>query len=376
MKPKLVLMLFLMWIVAESAAALDGKYAVRGVWLTNVDSKVLNSRESIFAAVNSCASLGFNTIFVFTWNKAMTTYPSAIMRSLTGVAIDTQLVGRDPLKELIEAAHKKNIRVIAWFEFGFSSSYQENGGPLLRKKPHWAARGASGELVTKNGFEWMNGFMPEVQDFVLSLIMEVVENYEVDGIQGDDRLPAMPSESGYDEYTIRRYQREHAGALPPKNPKDPYWIQWRANILSDFMRRIYDSVKSRKSHIVVSVSPSIYPWSKEEYLQDWPRWVRSGWVDLVHPQIYRYDLEHYTAALDAIVRDQVSSRHLHLLYPGVLLRLGGYHPSKEFLVGMIEANRKRGINGEVMFFYEGLSRHADVFRQMYRERVDFPPLSN
>ncbi len=78
--------------------------------------------------------LGFNTIFVVTWNKSMTTYPSKIMRELTGIEIDSLFTGRDPLKELIEEAHKKNIKVIAWFEFGFSSSYQLNGGTIIESK--------------------------------------------------------------------------------------------------------------------------------------------------------------------------------------------------------------------------------------------------
>ncbi|RQH24258.1 hypothetical protein D5R40_29875 [Okeania hirsuta] len=41
----------------------------------------------------------------------------------------------------------------------------------------------------------------EVQKFVLALLKEVVVKYEVDGIQGDDRLPALPSMAGYEAYT-------------------------------------------------------------------------------------------------------------------------------------------------------------------------------
>jgi len=40
----------------------------------------------------------------------------------------------------------------------------------------------------------------------MSLIMEVVNNYDVDGVQGDDRLPAMPSLAGYDNYTSSLYK--------------------------------------------------------------------------------------------------------------------------------------------------------------------------
>lgn len=350
--------------------------AVRGVWLTNVDSEVLNSKENIVDAVKMIDELGFNTIFVVTWNKAMTSYPSRIMKNFTGVEIDTLFKGRDPLKELIEEAHKKNIKVIAWFEFGFSSSYQLNGGPILEKKPEWAAKDVNGNLVTKNGFEWMNGFDPDVQNFMLSLIMEVVRNYNVDGIQGDDRLPAMPSEAGYDEYTVNLYRSEHDGNDPPSYNKDYDWIKWRSSLLTDFMGRIYDSVKTFNKNIIVSMAPSIYPWSEEEYLQDWPTWMQKGYVDLVCPQVYRYNIKDYSSALELIVEDQINKDNLKKFYPGVLLKVGDYYPDNEFLKQMIDLNRKNEINGEVFFFYEGIKKYPDFFKEIYKDRVVFPELLN
>lgn len=350
--------------------------AVRGVWLTNVDSEVLNSKENIVEAVKMLDELGFNTIFVVTWNKAMTSYPSNIMKNFTGVEIDTLFTGRDPLKELIEEAHKKNIKVIAWFEFGFSSSYQLNGGPILERKPEWSAKDVNGNLVSKNGFEWMNGFNPDVQNFMLSLIMEVVRKYNVDGIQGDDRLPAMPSEAGYDEYTVNLYKSEHDGNDPPSYHKDYDWIKWRSNLLTDFMGRIYDSVKTFNKNIIVSMAPSIYPWSEEEYLQDWPTWMQKGYVDLVCPQVYRYNIEDYSNALELIVEDQINKDNLIKFYPGVLLKVGDYYPDKEFLRQMIDLNRKNGINGEVFFFYEGIKKYPDFFKEIYKDRVVFPELLN
>ncbi len=348
--------------------------AVRGVWLTNVDSQVLNSRENIIEAVELLSDLGFNSVFVVVWNKAMTTYPSKIMKNLTGIEIDTSFIGRDPLKELIEEAHKRNLKVFAWFEFGFSSSYKENGGMILKVKPEWAAKDNNGNLVTKNGFEWMNGFHPEVQNFMLSLIMEVVRNYNIDGIQGDDRLPALPSEAGYDEYTINLYKSQHNNQNPPQDFKDEKWIQWRADLLTDFMDRIFDSVKTFNPNIIVSMAPSIYPWAKEEYLQDWPEWLRRGLVELIIPQVYRYTIEDYTIALEAILNEQISHDDFRKFYPGVLLKVGSYQPDEIFLTQMIQKNRELNISGEVFFFYEGIKKYPDLFKNFYKDRVMFPNL--
>jgi len=373
---KKILIISILAVLLISCFAQHNVEAVRGVWLTNVDSEVLNSKENIVEAVELLDHLGFNSIFVVTWNKAMTTYPSKIMKKLTGVEIDTLFTGRDPLKELIDEAHARNIKVIAWFEFGFSSSYQENGGILIKTKPEWASRNKNGELVQKNGFEWMNGFNPEVQDFILSIVMEVINNYDIDGIQGDDRLPAMPSEAGYDDYTIEIYKNQHRGNNPPKYEKDYAWIKWRSGILNKFMKRIYSSIKKVNPEMIVSMAPSIYPWSEEEYLQDWPTWVNRGWVELILPQLYRYDIASYRKELKLVFDEQVRKDELNRFYPGVLLKVGDYYPNKNFLKQMIEANRELGINGEVFFFYEGIKRYKDLFIELYKQKADFPVLIN
>lgn len=361
--------------MSNTSCSLPLSEAVRGVWLTNVDSEVLYSKENIIEAVALCKELGFNSIFVVTWNKAMTTYPSKIMKELTGIEIDTTFAGRDPLKELIEEAHKNDLKVFAWFEFGFSSSYQQNGGIILQKKPEWAAKDINGNLATKNGFEWMNGFHSDVQDFLLSLILEVVKNYNVDGIQGDDRLPAMPSLAGYDDYTIDLYKSAHNGTLPPNDYKDTSWVNFRADILNRFMKRIYLEVKAVNKNLIVSMAPSIYPWSKEEYLQDWVSWLNEGLVDLVCPQVYRHKIDDYNSALKEIVANQVSENNLHKLFPGVLLKVGKYQPEEKFLREMIQTNRKNKINGEVFFFYEGVKKYPQIFKELYNELAMFPELT-
>ena len=353
------------------------KEAVRGIWLTNVDSDALYSEQGVKDAVNTCSELGFNSIFVVVWNKAHTLYPSKIMKELIGDEIECELQGRDPLKELISEAHRKNIKVFAWFEFGFSSSFEEGGGILLEKKPHWASRNKVGGLVTKNGFDWLNAFHPEVQEFMLSLIIEVVENYDIDGIQGDDRLPAMPSEGGYDDFTVELYRDTHDGEYPPLDEKDPEWLQWRADILNDFMAKIYKSVKAVKPDVIVSMAPSLYPWSLEEYLQDWPTWVKEGYVELLCPQVYRYDYDEYVNSLDEAVNKYLPEEYKNIFYPGILLKVGDYYPEKDFLRKMISMNRKMGIGGEVFFFYEGVKKFPDLFlKEFYTEETVFPDLSN
>ena len=342
---------------------------VRGVWLTNVASDALYTKSNIEKAVLKCKELGINTIFVVTWNKAKTMYRSAIMKAFTGVEIDPVLDpennGRDPLQELIDLAHAQNIKVFAWFEFGFSSSYNENGGTLIKLKPEWASLTSNGSICTKNNFDWMNALDPEVQEFMSSLILEVVKNYNVDGIQGDDRLPAMPSSGGYNPKTIAQYKAEHGGTPPPENYRDFEWVNWRSEILNAYLKKLYQDVKAVKPDCIVSMSPSVFPWSKEEYLQDWPSWINFGYVDMLCPQVYRKDSLSYKNTLEKTLSYIIPEKR-HLFFPGVLIQVDGQNPSKELFKFMLETNRKAGVNGEVYFFYEGLRVFENEIKTSYK----------
>ncbi|MCI0494946.1 family 10 glycosylhydrolase, partial [candidate division KSB1 bacterium] len=151
------------------------------------------------------------------------------------------------------------IAVIPWFEYGFAAAHKKKPRTIFQDKPHWAARDNQGRLLTKNDFEWMNAFHPEVQDFLLALVKEVVAKYNVDGIQGDDRLPALPIEGDYSSYTDSLYRAEHNGDPPPKDFRDPAWQRWRGDKLNAFGKRLYQEVKVIKPNLIVSWAPSIYP---------------------------------------------------------------------------------------------------------------------
>jgi uncharacterized lipoprotein YddW (UPF0748 family) len=342
---------------------------LKGVWLTNVASDALYTKANIQQAVSKCKDLGINTIFVVTWNKAQTMYRSAIMKDFTGVEIDPVLDpennGRDPLQELIDIAHANDIKVFAWFEFGFASSYNENGGTLIKLKPEWASLTSDGSICTKNNFDWMNALDTEVQEFISSLVLEVVKNYDVDGIQGDDRLPAMPSSGGYDPKTIARFKAEHGGMPPPDNYKDFEWVNWRSEILNKYLKQLYEDVKAIKPNCIVSMAPSVFPWSKEEYLQDWPTWINFGYVDMLCPQVYRKDSLSYKNTLQQTLSYIIPEKR-HLFFPGVLIQVNDERPSKDLFSFMLKTNRELGINGEVYFFYEGLGAFENEIKTFYK----------
>jgi uncharacterized lipoprotein YddW (UPF0748 family) len=340
-----------------------GQEPIRGVWMTNVGSRVLYSRDSIVRAVDQCKMQGINSIFVVVWNKGLTMYPSAVVKQYIGIEQDPLFAGRDPIQELIDVAHAQSIKVHAWFEFGFSFGYRDTTSLWVKRYPEWIGRDWSGKVLQKNGFYWWNALHPGPQQLLKELMLEVVQKYAVDGVQGDDRLPAMPAEGGWDTFTRELYRTSTGRDLPFNTPSDSTFLQWKADRLSAFGKEVYQSVKKIRPSCIVSWAPSIYPWSKEQYLQDWPKWLNGGYADYVFPQLYRYKLDAYEKIVVEL-STQVPLSLKHKVFPGVLVSLGdGYQASEEMLNGMIQLNRKYGFNGEVFFYYETLNRYK---KQIYQ----------
>ncbi len=361
---KLFLFIALIGLVAACSQTTNHKQPttneIRGVWITNIDSDVMFSQEATAEAMKYLADRGFNVVFPVVWNEGYTLYPSEVMARTFGEAyrIDTVFAnqGRDPLAELIIEAHRHGMEVMPWFEFGFSSSYNADGGHILASNPDWAAKDLNGNLLRKNNFEWMNPNHPDVQRLLLDLIDEVIRTYDVDGIQGDDRLPANPAEGGYDDLTRAMYL-DQTGNPVPDDPREPAFLQWKADRLTDFGGRLYTLVKAHDEDLIVSMSPSVYPWSKDEYLQDYPEWIRRKQVDILHPQAYRYEIERYKTTADEVALYSGltdSSNTTVFIAPGILIKSGTNYNGPEYVKEAMAYNRSLGMHGDVFFFYEGL----------------------
>ena len=336
-------------------------FELRGVWIANrPHSKVLESRSQIVEALDFLRTHGFNTIFPVVWNRGYTLYPSRVMKRYNLPAIDP-FYGqqqRDPLAEMTQEARQRQIKVIPWLEYGFAASHLANGGHMLQTYPHWLAIDRSGAVVRHGGLTWMNGFLPNVQEFMLEIVREIVTNYSVDGIQGCDRLPALPVTAGYDSFTIGQYQSEF-GKQPPNNYSDREWIQWRSDRLTDFLAQMYRTIKTANSQAIVSLSPAVYPFCLNHLLQDSKAWVEKGLVDIIHPQIYRSNFSSYSQEVKKIL-NSVDSRLLPKFAPGIAFSANGKDLTQKDLLRCIKMNRKYNLSGQIFFHYEGLRKNNDA----------------
>lgn len=354
------------------------KEEMRGVKITNVASDVLFDDKSIEQAVHQLHEWGFNAILPVVWNGAKTQYPSQVMEDYMGYHIDDRMTGRDPLQRIIIEAHKYGMEVYPWFEYGFAAWYAGNntatsGGPILERYPDWASRNADNSLTLKNGFVWMNGINPDVQTFMNELVLEVVDRYDVDGIEFSDRIPALPVEGGYDEATVEIYKNEK-GENPPQNHNSVAWIEWRADKLTDWYEQLKDSVKKRDPRLIVASSPSVFPWGYTNYLQDNVSWIERDIIDHYIPQLYRYNIGDYEYELRRALQ-QIPVDKQDRLFAGILMNVGSYIASPSYMRSMMDKNRDYELLGEAFFFYEGLRKNSNELGTLLKEEYYHEPAS-
>jgi uncharacterized lipoprotein YddW (UPF0748 family) len=365
----------------------QAKAEIRGVWLTNIDSNVLFSSQSVTDAIQRLAQLNFNTLYPTVWNWGHTLYPSKVAERVTGRAVrlvtpldgslnpDLGTQGRDMLKEMVEQGHQKGMRVIPWLEFGLMAPANSE---LAKRHPDWLTSRRDGSKVKKDDPNnsihdrvLLNPFKPEVQQFIQDLAVEIVSNYDVDGIQLDDHF-GLPSEFGYDDFTVQLYKKEHQGKSPPTNPQDAEWVRWRANKITDFLAQIFRAVKNRKQNVIISVSPNPQRDSYQFFLADWATWERRGLVEELVVQIYR---DNFNTFISELEQPELKAARSHIpVGIGILSGLKSRPVSLSQIQKQVDAVRSRGFAGVSFFFYETLWNNASepVEQRQSALRLLFP----
>jgi uncharacterized lipoprotein YddW (UPF0748 family) len=330
------------------------KQEVRGVWLTNNDMTMLKDRTKLGQAMTQLGQLNFNTVYPVVWNSGYVTYPSVVAQQM-GIQpfVYRGDAGQDILADVTAQAHARGMLVVPWFEFGFMAP---STSELATLHPEWLTQqrngdrtsvGDSGEVV------WLNPFHPEAQKFITDLVVEIVSQYDVDGIQFDDHM-SLPNQFGYDPYTLARYAEE-TQSTAPNNPKDEAWTRWRADKITDFMAQLRIAIKQRKPKAILSVSPNYADFAYKMHLQDWRTWVDRGLVDELVVQVYSSNLNQF---VNTISRSEMVTAN-QTISTGVGIMTGQRRKPVGInqIQNQVQAAHDRGL-GTAFFYYESLWNDA------------------
>ena len=212
-------------------------------------------------------------------------------------------VGFDPLADLIIKGHdisggKQRLEIHAWLVayLAWGGTNAAPAGHPYLLHPDWLMLDSS-----SNALQTFDPGHPEVQRQTFNVAMNILTNYDVDGLNLDYIRYSSTSE-GYNAVSVARFNKQTGRSGAPA-PEDEVWKQWRRDQVTALLRKIYLTALAVRPSVKVScdtVNWSPAPlsdagWTNarpyREVLQDWRAWMEEGLLDLNIPMCYfrQYD---------------------------------------------------------------------------------------
>ena len=217
----------------------------------------------------------------------------------------------DPLAYMIQQAHAVGIKVYPWIGTHSVATVPRDGFPehdwFYDSHNDWLTRNSAGNLVYADGW-YLDPGVPDGEEYTVNVIMDIVNNYDIDGIQWDRiRLPG--ASYGYNAIARARYLAECAEPGP-----DPDWGDWRRKQLTNFVARVYAQIMEVKPYIVVGVDS----WADSSsgaasYYQDVPTWMAGHWLDIDCPMNYTATNSTFNSTLNTHL-DNRAGRYVYSLH--------------------------------------------------------------
>ena len=222
--------------------------------------------------------------------------------------------GYDPLAKAIELAHEKGIEVHAWFNV-FQTSSTHPGSPAY-EHPEWVCRDQNG--VPMSSYRALSPGLPAVREYTIKVAMEIVNNYDIDGLHLDyvrwnehtnnirkstvieseiSSLDGIISDEKLNQLTQNRSGRYLYDYLHPYSEGIPNgyssWEQWWRSSVTEFVSALHDSIQSVKPHVRLSAAVlGKYNWSGWQgygtVFQDGALWFNEGYLDHIMPMHYHW----------------------------------------------------------------------------------------
>lgn len=324
---------------------------VRALWITRWDYTTPSDVDSI---INNAADHNFNLLLFQVRGNATVFYQSSLEPwawELTGS--DPSTLGQDPgwnpLQYAITRAHEKGLELHAYMNTypGWRGTVPPPSEvPQLWNTHHnWFCVNSSGTTQTLNSaYVTLSPGIPEVQDYLFNIYMEVVNNYDIDGFHYDYvRYPS--SNYSWDQPSLQRFFDEYGGT-PGSMPAE--WSQWRRDQVTALVRRIYDAVKTTRPQTVVSAATwNSYSSGYNYYFQDGRGWIQEGILDTSHPMCYTSSLSTFESWLG----QHVPYSYDRFVCPGIGAHAIG---NVNTFLEEIYMTRNYGAHGLTVFVYSSL----------------------
>lgn len=334
-----------------------------GDWLSYLDlQRILQGKtkaeftSAIRQEFASAADYGINTVFVQVRPFGDALYESELF-PWSHLASGTEGVdpGYDPLAIMVREAHNQGLRIEAWlnpYRVRNSGTKAEISRDNIAYE--WLSDG-SGRVVKTSAGTFYNPASAQVRQLIIDGVVEIVTNYDVDGIHFDDYFYPT-TETSFDSSF---YQSSGSGMS---------LADWRRENVNKLIRGVYSAIKSVDSSLTFGVSPAGNLDNNYNLLYvDAAKWLSSsGYVDYIMPQVY-FGYENATCPYAETVEawDDLITNDRIKLYVGLAVYKVGADTaewnSASILARQLETARDAGHYGGVALY-----RHDFLFQPSYQ----------
>ncbi|MBN2144654.1 MAG: family 10 glycosylhydrolase [Candidatus Aureabacteria bacterium] len=249
---KFSILLFFFTVFCTPAVSKESSLSIKGIW---VSDPTLYEWETVITRIKK---IGITDIFVNFASAGVAFYPSKYLPVKQP---------KDSLENLVRVSHEAGIRVHAKIlTFFMHWAPPEQIKKMIRRGR--CLKNLKGKIQYQAQTPWLDPSQQENRELVQDIIREVLEQFNVDGIQLD---------------YIRFYEEK-------KVPRTITRI--RKNILNNFVKDISILIKQKEPAIALSacVFYDLYR-AKKEMAQDWETWAKKGIFSFLVPMNYTLKLE-------------------------------------------------------------------------------------
>ena len=374
----------------QTGSAESKPVSARAVWHRPIEMSYAAIEEN----VKMYAKIGINTIFVETWYNGYSAFRSELAdfpyspKLSASYAKDNETVYSDYLSAFVACCQEYGIEVHAWVENFYVGT--QNNVPIVANHPDWIMYNDDGTIYQRNeggSYIFLDPANKEVQDALIAYYLELF--LKVPGVAGlnldyirypvTDRaedsgytMAAMEAFAAQKDMTFSDAQKSDrekmarkfkqlfdpnylAGGQAEADANYADWVRFRANIVTEYVRRIKNEIKDTQDIVLsTSVFASITE-SMNMKKQDWKTWFANGWIDIATPMAYYTDASDVLKNVTAMIQ---SAGNICYYYSGLASSYSGLPAwqNKE----QIEASYLAGANGYVIFCSTQIIGHADV----------------
>lgn len=370
----------------------SSKSEVRALWVVRTS---LTSVPKIQAMVKAAAENGFNTLIVQVRGRGDAYYRSR--EEPRAAELKEQPADFDPLAVTLTEAKQRGLKVHAWLNTSLLANLDAlptDPKHVYNKHPEWLAvpRPVAAELYGMSPrdpryrariVEWSRANRGElegvytgpantrVRDHIYKIWMDVLKNYQVDGLHFDYVRLASP-DFDYSHTSLEKFRKwlepklskDERGQLKQSSARNPLaaaetygekFGEFQREQITMLVQRIYLAVKRQKPNVIVSAA--VFANHENAYtrrFQDWRRWLAMGILDVACPMAYSTDT--------AVFKNQIeiATTSAHAAGRQVWAGIGAYRIPVESTVEKINAARNLGSDGIILFSYDFTVRSSEL----------------